>query len=93
MAKMSLKQAISKAYEKYAILQEEQAKIEQGDGWVAVIPAGYTSTKWFLEKNEILRMYYIAKFLSKYAGSIANIDYARGLPFRRNGKVYELRYN
>lgn len=79
MKKITLEQAIKKAYNKYVTLQTEDAHIENGDNYVAVIPSGFIlSNSQYYTKGFIKRLYNIAKFLSKYTDK--KIYYGQGYP-------------
>lgn len=75
--KMTLEQAIKKAYDKYMTLQTEEAYIENGANFVAVVPSGFIlSHPQYYTDGFIKRLYYIAKFLSKYTNKI--VQYGQG---------------
>lgn len=81
MRKLTLDEAIVKATDKYMTLQTEDAHIENGNGYVAVIPSNFLlSNPRYYTQGFINRMRNVAKFLSKYTDK--KVYYGQGYLYR-----------
>lgn len=80
MKKMTLEQAINKAYDKYTVLQKENAFIENGEKYVSVTPSGFIlSHRQYYTDGYLRLLRHIAKFLSRYTDK--KVYYGQGSLF------------